>query len=331
MISVIIPVYNGSKTLPACLRALKNQTILPEAFEIIVVDDGSTDGTALVAQQPGVRVLRQSNAGAAAARNYGARVAQGELLLFTDADCVPAPDWVARMSAPFADATVAGAKGVYRTAQVGLTSRFVQMEYESKYDRMAGAETIDFVDTYSAAYRREVFWAVGGFDVAFPGASVEDQEFSFRVAEAGYRLVFAPQAMVLHTHDRSPLEYARRKYFIGYWKNWVVQRHPDKLKRDSHTPQMLKAQMGLAGLGFVFAALAILSRQAGWLKAGVLAWAGAALTDFPLYKKIWRRDRPVLWIAPWLLWVRAVTLGAGFGWGFIKLRLLSGRRRNEAG
>lgn len=330
LISVIIPVYNGAQTLPACLRALKKQTVSPEAFEIIVVDDGSTDGSALVAQQPGVRVIRQNNAGAAAARNHGARVAQGELLLFTDADCVPAPDWVAQLSAPFADATVAGAKGVYQTAQTELTPRFVQMEYESKYERMADAETIDFVDTYSAAYRREVFWAVGGFDVTFPGASVEDQEFSFRVAEAGHRLVFAPQAMVLHTHDRSAPEYARRKYSIGYWKNWVVQRHPDKLRHDSHTPQILKVQMGLAGLGFVFVALAGLWRQTGWLKAALIAWAGAALSDFPLYQKIWRRDRPVLWVAPWLLWVRAVSLGIGFGWGLIRLKFLSGRR-DEAG
>ena len=322
MISIIIPAYNAAETLPDCLAGLKAQTLGPADYEIIIVDDGSTDQTAQLAHQAGVRVVSQANGGAAAARNYGAQIAQGELLLFTDADCIPTPNWAAAMSAPFTDPTIAGAKGAYRTKQAELTARFVQLEYQDKYDRMAGLAAIDFVDTYSAAYRREVFLALGGFDTTFPGASVEDQEFSFRLTEAGHRLVFVPQAIVWHRHDRTVAEYARRKYFIGYWKPLVVQRHPTKLIRDSHTPQVLKGQMGLAALGAGLISLGPLLRQPAISAWGLLAWLLLLLSGLSFYQKIARQDRPVLLLAPWLLFVRAWALGLGFAVGQVQLVLM---------
>ncbi len=322
--SIIIPAYNAADSISACVRALKTQTIPPHRYEIIVVDDGSADDTAHQAAAAGARIIRQQNAGAAAARNRGAQAAQGELLLFTDSDCIPAPDWVARMVAPFADPSVAGAKGVYKTEQSEFTPRFVQQEYQDKYDGMARLPQIDFVDTYSAAYRRDIFLQMGGFDTTFPGASVEDQEFSFRLAEAGYRLVFAPDAVVAHRHDPSVGDYIRRKFFIGYWKNLVVRRHPDKLAHDSHTPQVLKLQMGFASLGGGLLVLAILFRR-GWLAGASLAsWLALVFSGVPFYRKIQRRDPAVLAVAPFMLIARAVSLGAGFAWGWLKLTL-SGR------
>lgn len=322
--SIIIPAYNAADSISACLHALENQSIPRERYEIIVVDDGSADDTAQRAATAGARVIRQENGGAAAARNCGARAAQGEILLFTDSDCIPASDWVARMAAPFSDPSVAGAKGVYKTEESGFTPRFVQQEYQDKYDGMAQLSEIDFVDTYSAAYRRDIFLQMGGFDTTFPGASVEDQEFSFRLAEAGYRLVFVPNAVVAHRHDLSMSEYAHRKFFIGYWKNLVVRRHPDKLAHDSHTPQVLKLQMAFAALGGGLLALAILFRR-GWLAGASLAsWLALVFSGIPFYRKIRRRDPAVLAMAPFMLVVRALALGAGFAWGWLKLTL-SGR------
>lgn len=327
-VSVVIPVYNGATTLPSGLRALQEQTHLPT--EVIVVDDGSTDSSADIARSfvmprgspvhhsRTVRVISQPNAGPAAARNRGAEAAQGDVLLFTDADCVPAPDWVERMVDAFTKPDVVGAKGVYRTRQREMVARFVQAEYEDKYDHMLPLGTIDFVDTYSAGYRREVFLASGGFDTFFPTASVEDQEFSFRLADAGHWLVFVPDAQVFHVHDCTLGKYARRKFWIGYWKVGVMRKHPDKLVHDSHTPQVLKLQIGLAALGAMLVAggLLALASSVGlacWLaSAGLMAWFALLASGLPFLAKLLQRDPPVVLVAPLLLFVRAWALGLGF-------------------
>ena len=325
MISVIIPVHNGSQTLPACLQALKDQTRRPD--EVIVVDDGSTDRTAAVAAGFGATVLSQTRAGPAAARNRGAAVARGQILLFTDADCAPATDWLERLAASFADPTVAGAKGCYRTRQPELVARFVQQEYQDRYDRMAGQPQIDFVDTYSAAYRRDLFVATGGFDTTFPTASVEDQEFSFRLAQQGHRLVYVPGAVVFHRHNRTVGAYVRRKFRIGYWKAVVTRRYPAKLVRDSHTPQSLKVQLGLAAIGgaLLFGGGLTGSRLA--TAGGGLAWSLLVLSGIPFYEKILWRDASVLMVAPVLLFLRACALGLGFLLG--NLRFVLGRPKND--
>ncbi len=316
-VSVVIPAYNAADTLPACLWALRSQTYPDDRYEVIVVDDGSTDETAMIARRFGVHVISQVNRGQATARNRGAERARGDLLLFTDADCAPTRDWIARMVCAFADPDVVGAKGVYRTRQSSLVARFVQLEYEDKCDRMRGLETIDFVDTYSAAYQREVFCSAGGFDPTF--RIDEDQELSFRLAEAGHRLVFAPEAQVFHTHVNQVGAYARRKFWIGYWKVRVVREHPDKLVRDSHTPQALKLQMALAALGALLLAGGMWK---GWLAlAGLAAWGGLILSGLPFYAKVRRRDRPVLKIAPLMLFVRAWALGLGFLLGVARLAI----------
>ncbi len=256
--------------------------------------------------------------------NAGAAAGRGDLLLFTDADCAPVSGWIAALAVPFADERVAGAKGTYLTSQRALVPRFTQLEYQDRYDRMAGVESINFVDTYSAAYRRDIFLANAGFDPAF--RFDEDQEFSFRLTEKGYRLVFAPAAQVYHRHNATLAAYIRRKFLMAHWKVPVTQRHPGRAMRDSHTPQALKLQMGLAaGTAVAFLITALVS-LAGWrlsapaLAVCLLAALVFGLTEIPFLVKVWRRDRGVTLPAVGLLWVRVFALGAGFALGLIHFR-----------
>ncbi|MBI2886112.1 MAG: glycosyltransferase [Chloroflexi bacterium] len=313
--SVIIPAYNARGTLGACLEALLGQTTPREQYEVIVVDDASSDDTAAMAGRYPVQVLRQAHAGPAAARNLGARAAQGEMLLFLDADCVPTPGWLEAMLRPFSQPEIVGAKGRYRTAQRALVARFVQLEYKEKYQRMAQERYIDFIDTYSAAYRREVFLANGGFDTTFVSASAEDQEFSFRLAEQGLKMVFLPEAVVYHTHPASWTRYTRRKMRFGYWQALNRWKHPRTLIRDSHTPQNLKLQVALVALAGVVALLGL--EDADWLwglPALLACFLGSAA---PLLRLVWKRDRAVLAITPAMLLLRAGGLLVGFGAGAV--------------
>ncbi|MCS6827225.1 MAG: sugar transferase [Caldilinea sp.] len=321
--SVIVPVYNGAGTIERCLNALATQTVAPERYEVIVVDDGSTDQTAAAIERwhkthPHVQLtlLLQENAGPAAARNRGAVAARAPLLLFTDADCAPTPTWIEAMAAPFADPDVAGAKGAYVTEQTGLVPRFVQAEYEDRYDRMAGQAQIDFIDTYSAAYRRSIFLENQGFDPIFTTASVEDQEFSFRLAQKGYRLVFAPAARVSHLHDSGVREYFRRKYYIGFWKALMIRWHPERMVQDSHTPQVLKVQIVLLAALIALAPLALFGLiwpPLNWLWAAVAATAlSFSLTTLPFVRKLARRSAALALIGPPMLVVRALALGSGY-------------------
>jgi len=324
MISIVVPVRNAARTLEACLQALGRQTLPAGAYEVIVVNDGSTDATASLASRFPVQCLTIAPSGPAAARNQGVAAARGDLVLFTDGDCAPAPDWAARMAAPFARPEVVGARGVYRTQQNSLVARFVQQEYQDKYDRTARQRSIDFIDTYSAAYRREVFLENGGFETAFSAPSVEDQEFSFRLAEKGYTLVFVPDAAVYHQHDASLGEYLRRKFWIGYWKAFLLRWHPEKALGDSHTPLSQRAQLGLLALAGLSAAggLALWAWPAGrWLAwASLGALAAFLASALPFLLKLLRRDAPVALIAPVMLLARAGALGVGLAAGLVGLR-----------
>jgi len=330
-ISVIVPAYQAAAVLPQCLTALQRQTIDRAQYEIVVIDDGSTDDTAVVAEQalrdfPAAQVLRAEHGGPASARNLGARAAMGDLLLFTDADCEPLPDWLEQFVRVFSDPAISGAKGAYATRQRSLIARFVQQEYEERYDHTRRQPTIDFIDTYSAGYRREVFMVSGGFDAAaFPTASVEDQEFSFRLAARGYRLIFAPQVKVYHRHSTSLTRYFRRKLSIGFWKMDVLKRYPGKAVRDSHTPQMVKAQIVLLAAALI----SLLGLR--WPPFGPLIaiglWIAFGLSMLPLLIKIAQRDRPVLLVAPIMIFVRALALGLGLLGGLLNFYLL---HRNAA-
>ena len=333
MLSVIIPARNAAEHLGQCLAALRQQTHPELLHQLIVVDNGSTDDTAAIAQQHGAIVVHQPKRGAAAARNAGLAIATGDIICCTDADCTPTADWLAQISAPLREHPhLTACKGVYLTQQKELVARFVQLEYEDKYDHLRPQPTIDFIDTYSAAYRREVLLANNGFDENI--FYVEDQELSFRLAAQGYQMVFQPSAAVYHLHAHTLWGYLRKKYYIAYWKAQVTRRFPERAVRDSHTPQVMKVQMGLMalmGLGLGWIVVGLVATQFGasglfgvLLDADTLGWAicGVALllfllTTLPFVAKAWGKDKAVAVAAPLLLASRALALSAGVVMGLL--------------
>jgi len=327
MISVIIPSFNAEKTISACLSALLDQTFSPSEYEIIVVDDGSTDGTSdAVMEFNDVKLVRQKNRGPAAARNTGVERAAGDLVLFTDSDCIPERNWIEQMVRPFEnDPGLAGAKGAYKTRQREYAARFVQLEYEDKYDLLGKSKYIDFIDTYSAAFRRGVFLELGGYDTSFPVACAEDVDLSFRMHSRGYRMVFNPDAVVYHTHPASFAAYFKKKYKFAYWRMLAVRKSPEKAVRDSHTPQVMKLQLLLlpAFAGSLFVSFILPSLV--WLVPGVLAVF--LCTTVPFSLKAFRKDRAVGLMSPLILSLRSVFQFFGVFNGAVREIFLGGGKK----
>lgn len=306
--SVIVPTHDDHPGLDACLTGLKQQSAARATYEIIVVNDGpAPPHTRATAERHGAVFLTQPRTGAGAARNRGASQARGRILLFTDADCTPSPGWVAAMTTPFSEPGVVGVSGAIRTQQTGIVPRYIQLEYDRRYEAMEGQGRIDFISTAAAAYERRAFAAAGGFDPSLRGA--EDAELSFRLAHRGHKLVFAPQAVVYHHHPRSLLRYVRRKAHYGLWRTTIYRRYPGKAVADSRTPQVQKLRMLVGALLWPTLLGMVLWPRLVWVAVPLaLIFLAASL---PFWIWTLRRDFWVGLLTPFLL--LAGDSGAAFG------------------
>lgn len=315
-ISVIVPAYNSQRFIDKCIEALLNQTIKPENYEVIIVDDGSTDGTGDIVKGYPVNYIRQNNSGPATARNKGAKKAKGDIILFTDSDCVAETNWIEEMAKPFEDTEVVAVKGAYRTNQNSIVAMFVQLEFGERFEMLKKVESIDMVDTYSAGYRKRTFLQLSGFDVSFPVANNEDTELSYRMSKLGFRMVFNPNAVVYHlNHPDSIKKYARLKFWRGYWRMAVYRKFPGKIVKDTYTPQTLKLQ-----ILFLYSSLMMLLFM--WLLPELthlffLSIVVFVLLTLPLTTFALKRNTIVGILTPFFLFVRAASLGAGIIYGIL--------------
>ncbi len=315
-ISVIIPAYNAQESLCKCIEALLKQSLDRQNYEIIVVNDGSIDSTETVVKNCPVKYIRQDNRGPASARNKGAKDAKGEIILFTDSDCVADENWIAEMSKPFEDDAVMGVKGAYKTEQKSVTARFAQIEFEERFEILKRVDSIDMVDTYSAGFRKDNFLKLGGFDISFPVANNEDTELSYRMSKLGLKMVFNPNAIVFHlNHPDSLIKYAKLKFWRGYWRMMVYKIYPDKMIKDTYTPQTLKLQI-LA----LFSSVIIISLMGFFhylITLLYLSVAGFLLLTLPLTTFAIKRNIIVGILTPFFLFVRAASLVTGMLYGIL--------------
>ena len=191
-ISVVMATYNRVALLKQQIQCLLHQSLPSECYELIIVNDGSTDGTAEYLQQlerehPHVTALWQDNRGPAAARNLGVSQARGRILAFTDDDCQASQDWLLTIRRTFEDRTVLAAQGRTLSEKAKMTPLTHQVENEHGDTSMP---------TCNAAYRKRTFVDEGGFDTRFPFQN-EDADLSWRVRERG-TVVFVPEMLMHH-------------------------------------------------------------------------------------------------------------------------------------
>ncbi|MER3405775.1 MAG: hypothetical protein C4289_11975 [Chloroflexota bacterium] len=239
-ISVVIPTHNRAGLLERTLRAFDAQEYPRQCYEVVVVDDGSTDATPELAQRLAgelccrLSVLRQERAGPAAARNRGIRTAQGEIVLLTGDDCIPPPQLLrehARIYTACPGERIAVLGHIAWHPELTLTplldvlARGAQFAFGTIHDK----NHVPFTHFYSSnvSVRRSDLLEVGLFDESFRDAAFEDTELGYRLERAGVRLVYAPSAVTYHYHPTDLQHFLERQRAAGRAAVQLYQKHPE--------------------------------------------------------------------------------------------------------
>jgi len=240
-VSVVVSTYNRLALLTELLDALGRQTLSPDRFEVIVVDDGSAipAAPALERRQDRYRltIITQANAGAAAARHAGVLQATGEVVVITDDDMLVPPEFLAEHLAAHEagytlvlgqisdDASLAD-KPLFERFHAQQLARFVR-RYSERPTEVRGV----MVCTGNVSFRRAEYLAVGGFDRAL-GRS-EDRELGVRLQKAGAKLFFAKGARTINRSDHTDLSvWMKRNYLYGLYDARIQKKHPDRIDAD---------------------------------------------------------------------------------------------------
>lgn len=254
-ISVVVPARNAARTVEACLASILDADYPPALREVVVVDNASTDATGARAAGFPVTCVTEPARGRAHARNRGIQASQGDVVAFTDADCVVARSWLQELAQPFADDRVYAVAGeILASPPVTPAQRYMARRIPQMQASALRAPRPYFA-TGNVAFRRATFARVGLFDPRF--VTGEDQDFAWRFLRASLAFRYAPAAVVYHRHR--PGGWA----FFGQQLGWA---HGAVLLRRHHALPW--------GVRDELAAYATLGRRAWDLARSVLRWRG---------------------------------------------------------
>lgn len=204
-ISVVVPAFNAENHIRHCLQSLVSLDYPSDRLEIIVVDNGSSDRTADIIGEFPVDLVVETEPGASAARNAGVARAQGEIIAFTDSDCVVEPDWAQAIDGAFDDATTDAVMGFTRGIDANIWAELEQENWEQFWFVKIGPDLAlrrQGMDTRNAAIRKSVFESCGGFNAAL--RFCEDLELSARLRAASRKIALC-ESMAAHHLNRTDL------------------------------------------------------------------------------------------------------------------------------
>jgi cellulose synthase/poly-beta-1,6-N-acetylglucosamine synthase-like glycosyltransferase len=321
-VSFVVPVHSGAATVRDALNAIAVDIANDPSAEIIVVDDFSHDDSrnilAQLAENLPIRIVPGRGRGAAAALNAGIRAARFPLIAHVDQDVIIHRGWTRAVTAAFADPALAAVQGWFvRDRSAALCTRAASIDLEQRYDALANGDT-DHVSTGHTMYRAAVLHWVGLFDESLGHGY--DNDVSYRIQEAGYRLRVEKNARSEHRRREDLTGLLRRQYRVGYGRIDVVHKHPWRLNGDCVSPAVMMSHP------LVLAAALVMLVASGALAVFGLSWqpyfafaltlvgllflervsaAGRALSRFGDVASL---TFPVLHLARDLMWVAAITV-----------------------
>jgi glycosyltransferase involved in cell wall biosynthesis len=239
-LSVIVPVYNSERSLSKCVRSFCEADFPEEKYEVVIVDDGSTDNSYKIARglkdtfAATIKICEQSHRGPAAARNAGIKNAVGRIVLFTGADCVATRELLQRHVTGHAvhkDESIAilGYTTWHPRLRITPFMRWLEKGMQSDYGRLHHGERVDstYFNTTNISLKRRFMLRNGLFDEAFPYAAFEDIELGYRLKGAGLKIIYDQTAVVYHLHRTDPLSYSHRQRMVGRSIVLLKRKHPE--------------------------------------------------------------------------------------------------------
>jgi O-antigen biosynthesis protein len=231
-VSVVVCSYNGAATIGETLTELEKLEY--SNYEVIVVDDGSTDGVSEIARQYNVRLIQQENQGLSAARNVGLHAATGDIVAYIDDDAYPDPHWLSYVAA-----------GLLKSDHVGIGGPNLAPSTDGEMaDCIANApggpmhvlltdEVAEHIPGCNMAFRRDRLIEVGGFDVRFRVAG-DDVDLCWRMQERGWTIGFSPAAVVWHHRRRSMRRYLKQQWGYARAEAILAEKWPGKYNSAGH-------------------------------------------------------------------------------------------------
>jgi GT2 family glycosyltransferase len=230
--SVIVCSHNGGSTLRDCFEGL-SRLDYPD-YEVIVVDDGSTDGAIAIAEDYGFRLIRTPNRGLGSARNTGLEAATGEIVAYIDDDAYPDPHWLRYLAAGFAGSSHAGIGGPnIPPPGDGTIADCVAASPGRPIHVLLSDEEAEHIPGCNMAFRRHALAAIGGFDPRFRAAG-DDVDVCWRLQERGWTLGFSPAAVVWHHARNSIRAYWKQQRGYGRAETVLERKWPEKYNGAGH-------------------------------------------------------------------------------------------------
>jgi len=231
-ISVVVCSCNGAQTVAETLAALEDMEY--PNYEVIVIDDGSTDQTSAIASKHNVRLIHTENRGLSVARNLGLKAATGEIIAYIDDDAYPDPHWLTYLAAAFLHTEHAGVGGPnIAVPGDGAIADCVANAPGGPIHVLLSDDVAEHIPGCNMAFRREKLLAIGGFDPLFRVAG-DDVDICWRLQERGWTIGFAPSAVVWHHRRNSIKRYLKQQFGYAKAEALLAEKWPDKYNNAGH-------------------------------------------------------------------------------------------------